>query len=211
MFNILLLSSRFDFLRMIAYLEGKIAQKSPTSIHLDIGGIAYDVQISLNTFAAIEEMAKVKLFTHMIVRDDHHALYGFFAEEEKSLFVKLLSVSGIGPNTSRVILSYMTPKETKSAILSDNVAAFKKVKGVGPKTAQRIILDLKDKIAKDAMKSGDSKILTSDPIREEAISALIALGFQKAMVSKSVDKVLSQDSSIDQVESLIKSVLRQLS
>ena len=196
---------------MIAYLQGKIAQKSPTSIHLDIGGIAYDVQISLNTFAAIEEMAEVKLFTHMIVRDDHHALYGFYTEEEKTLFVKLLSVSGVGPNTGRVILSYMTPNETKSAILTDNVPAFKKVKGVGPKTAQRIILDLKDKIAKEGLESDNSLTLTGEPIREEAISALVALGFQKAMVTKSVDKVLSQDKSIDQVESLIKSVLRQLS
>jgi len=196
---------------MIAYLDGKISFKSPTHIFLDIGGIAYDVQISLNTFAAIEELDKVKLFTHLIVRDDHHALYGFFTGEEKALFVKLLSVSGIGPNTARVILSYMTPNEARSAILTDNVPAFKKVKGVGPKTAQRIILDLKDKIAKDSPESANTQNLTSQTIRDEAISALIALGFQKSMVSKQVDKVLSQDQNIEQVETLIKSVLRQLS
>jgi len=196
---------------MIAYLKGDIAQKTPTNIYLDIGGIAYDVQISLNTFAALEELDKVKLYTHLIIRDDHHALYGFYTEAEKALFVKLLSVSGVGPNTGRVILSYMNPKEVKSAILTDNIAAFKKVKGVGPKTAQRIILDLKDKIAKEAPDLGKTEKLTSEPIREEAIAALVALGFQKTMVSKQVDKVLSQEQEIDQVEALIKSVLRQLS
>jgi len=196
---------------MIAYLQGKITHKTPTNIHLDIGGIAYDVQISLNTFAAIEELSEVKLYTHMIVRDDHHALYGFFSDQEKTLFIKLLSVSGVGPNTGRVILSYMSPEETKSAILTDNVAAFKKVKGVGPKTAQRIILDLKDKLGKEAADLMNTENLTGEPIRDEAISALVALGFQKTMVTKQVDKVLSQQKDVKQVETLIKSVLRQLS
>ena len=195
---------------MIAYLEGKITYKTPTNIYLDIGGIAYDVQISLNTFAAVEELGEAKLYTHLIVRDDHHALYGFFTTTEKVLFIKLLSVSGVGPNTARVILSYMSPDETKSAILSDNVAAFKKVKGVGPKTAQRIILDLKDKIAKEAPDLGETTNLTAEPIREEAIAALVGLGFQKSMVTKQVDKVLSQEKDVNQVETLIKSVLRQL-
>ena len=196
---------------MIAYLEGKLSFVSPTNVYLDIGGIAYDVQISLNTFAELETKTEIKLYTHQIVREDAHTLFGFITLEEKDLFIKLLSVSGIGPNTARVILSYMTPSETKSAILSDNVVAFKKVKGVGPKTAQRLILDLKDKIAKEGL---DVTIQDSAPIshiKDEAISALQALGFQKSMVSKAVDKVLKGDSSIDQVENLIKAVLRQLS
>lgn len=196
---------------MIAYLQGKITLKTPTKLYLDIGGIAYDVQISLNTFAAVEELSEAKLYTHMIVRDDYHALYGFYTELEKALFIKLLSVSGVGPNTGRVILSYMSPEETKSAILTDNIAAFKKVKGVGPKTAQRIILDLKDKLAKEPNDLANTQNLTVEPIREEAISALVALGFQKSMVTKQVDKVLSQQKDVNQVETLIKSVLRQLS
>jgi Holliday junction DNA helicase RuvA len=196
---------------LIAYLDGKITYKSPTHIFVDVGGIAYDVQISLNTYGVIESLDTTKLFTQLIVRDDAHTLFGFHTIEEKELFNKLISVSGIGPNTARVILSYMTPKETVSAILTDNVAAFKKVKGVGPKTAQRIILDLKDKVAKNASDMPDLESLTSPSIRDEAIAALLALGFQKNQVNKAVDKALSQDSGIDQVETLIKSTLRQLS
>jgi len=130
---------------------------------------------------------------------------------EKDLFSKLVTVKGIGPNTARVILSYLTPEETKSAILQENIVAFKKVKGVGPKTAQQIILDLKNKIAKDTMETG-AKIPDSAPtsIREEAISALMALGFQRNPIAKVVDKVMSENPDMDQVENLIKTILRQL-
>ena len=196
---------------MIAYLEGKLSFKSPTHVYIDVGGIAYDVQVSLNTFGHLEALDEVKLYTHLIVREDAHYLFGFFDLEEKDLFAKLISVSGIGPNTARVILSYMTPPETKSAILSDNVVAFKKVKGVGPKTAQRIILDLKDKIAKDSLHVMATQNNANESIREEAISALVSLGFQKSQVNKLVDKVISENSGDYQVETLIKSVLRQLS
>ncbi|MBT8233795.1 MAG: Holliday junction branch migration protein RuvA [Saprospiraceae bacterium] len=197
---------------MIAYVEGNISYKAPNHIFLDIGGLAYDVQISLNTYAEVESLEKVKLFTHLIVREDSHSLYGFYTMEEKDLFTKLISVSGIGPNTARVILSYMTPKEAKSAILTDNVAAFKKVKGVGPKTAQRLILDLKDKVAKDGIEVELPKSdLASSSIREEAISAMLALGFNKNAVSKQIEKALNENPSINQVENLIKAVLRQLS
>ena len=196
---------------MIAYLDGKITYKSPTHIHLDVGGIAYDVQLSLHSYGLLESLDKVKIYTQLIIRDDAHTLYGFMTEEEKNLFNKLISVSGIGPNTARVILSYMTPPDTTNAILTDNVAAFKKVKGVGPKTAQRIILDLKDKLLKSAPDVGNLTSLSAPSIRDEAISALVALGFQKNQVIKQVDKVMSQESGIDQVETLIKSTLRQLS
>lgn len=198
---------------MIAYIDGKLTYKSPTHVHMDIGGLAYEIQISLNTYASIEAMDAVKLFTHLIVRDDAHILFGFFDQKEKDLFAHLISVSGIGPNTARVILSYMTPKEAIGAIISDNVAAFKKVKGVGPKTAQRIIIDLKDKLAKI---NADMDEVISMPgiqpsVREEAISALVALGFQKSAVSKQIDKLMTEDSEDLQLEALIKSVLRQLS
>ena len=195
---------------MIAYLEGKLTMKSPTSVYVDIGGIAYAVNISLNTYGKLEELEQVKLFTHMIVRETEQSLYGFFDLEERELFSKLIQVKGIGPNTARVILSYMTPQETKSAILHDNVPAFKKVKGVGPKTAQQIILDLKNKIAKESLEEDNSVKIVSNSIREEAIAALVALGFQKSRVAKTVDKVISQDATIDQVETLIKAVLKQM-
>jgi len=195
---------------LIAYLEGKLTMKSPTSVFVDIGGIAYSVNISLNTYGKLEELDQAKLYTHMIVRETEQSLYGFFDLEERELFSKLIQVKGIGPNTARVILSYMTPSETKSAILHDNVPAFKKVKGVGPKTAQQIILDLKNKIAKESLEGDNSMKIVSNSIRDEAIAALVALGFQKSRVAKTVDKVISQDATIDQVEALIKAVLKQL-
>jgi len=196
---------------LLAYLEGKLTYKTPTLVHLDIGGIAYEVNISLNTYTVIENLEKTTLHTHLIIRENEHTLYGFHNQVEKDLFRKLVSVKGVGPNTARVILSYMTPQETKSAILQDNVPAFKKVKGVGPKTAQQIILDLKNKIAKEGLGDEILPVSTSNTIRDEAISALIALGFQRSQVGKMVDKVLSRDNTIDQVETLIKNVLKQLS
>jgi len=196
---------------VIAYLEGKINYKAATNIYLDIGGIAYDVQISLNTFAEIEPLKNVKLYTHLIVRENEHSIYGFFTMSEKDLFGKLISVSGIGPNTARVILSYMTPNEAKTAILTDNVVAFKKVKGVGPKTAQRIILDLKDKVAKEGLELDTNINLPTSSLRDEALSALLALGFNKNIVAKQIDKAFKDNPDINQVENLIKAVLRQLS
>ncbi len=196
---------------MIAYLEGKLSHKTPTLVFLDIGGIAYQVNISLNTYATIEELDEVKLYTHLIIRENEHSLYGFHQLEEKQLFSKLISVKGVGPNTARVILSYMTPSETRTAILQDNVPAFKKVKGVGPKTAQQIILDLKNKIAKESLETETIAISAPNSIRDEAISALLALGFQRSQVGKMVDKVISENSDITQVEVLIKQILKQLS
>ncbi len=197
---------------MIAYLAGKIVAKSPTQVQLDIGGIAYELNISLNTYERIEELDKARLFTKLIIRENEHTLYGFYEEDEKKLFTKLISVKGVGPNTARVILSYMSPKETVSAILHDNVAAFKKVKGVGPKTAQQIILDLKNKVAKENLALNNDKVPNQNDnnIREEAISALLALGFQRTQVVKIVDKTLAQDVTYDQVEVLIKAILKQL-
>ena len=133
---------------MIAYLNGALTFKCPTHVFIDVGGIGYHVNISVNTYSAIEHEQQVKLFTHLIVKEDSHTLFGFYSEDECELFRYLISVSGIGGNTARAILSYMTTTEVKTAILNNHAMAFNKVKGVGPKTAQRLILDLKDKIAK---------------------------------------------------------------
>ncbi|MGA0256565.1 MAG: Holliday junction branch migration protein RuvA [Saprospiraceae bacterium] len=198
---------------MIAYLEGKLTYKSPTCVYLDIGGIAYDVQISLNTYAVIEQMDQVKLYTQLIVREDAHTLFGFVKEDERDLFNQLISVSGVGPNTARMILSYMTAAETAQAILHDDVVAFKKVKGVGPKTAKRIILDLKDKMSSMELEADTVQVLPGEwaSVKDQAVSALVALGFQKARVVKEVEKVMNENPEEIQVENLIKSVLRQLS
>lgn len=196
---------------MIAYLQGKITHKTPALVYVDIGGIAYEAHISLNTFAKLENLESIKLITHLHVKEDSHTLYGFHDEAERDVFKLLISVSGIGPNTARVILSYMDVKEVQLAILNENVAAFKKVKGVGPKTAKLIILDLKEKIAKLSL--GDPLEMPQEQygIKEEALAALMALGFQKKAVEKQLDQVIVAQPQLNQVEQLLKEVLRQLS
>ncbi len=192
---------------MYAYIEGRYSYKSPTEVYVDVGGVGYHIHISLNTYAQIEKEEKGRLYTYLHVKEDAQILFGFFNEEEKKLFILLLSVSGIGPNTARIILSSMTPIEVRTAIISDNDAAFRKVKGVGPKTAKRVILDLKDKI-----KAGDGMVDTQKTISssssEKAAEALMALGFQRQKVVKVVDSIsISSDMSVEQI---IKSALQLL-
>jgi len=193
---------------MIAYLDGKITHHSPTFIYIDIQGLGYHVNISLQTYSVIESLKEVKLWTYLHVKEDSQTLYGFFEQDERAVFKHLLSVSGIGPNTARLILSSMTSSEVRRAIAQENVIAFNKVKGVGPKTAKRVILDLKDKIVKEELTGGVTTIDKSSDVREEAIKALVALGFQRASVQKSIDKYYSSELS---VEELIKTVLQQVS
>jgi Holliday junction DNA helicase RuvA len=196
---------------MIAYIKGEITYKSPTYILIETGGIGYHVNISLNTYAQIEKLEKVQILTHFQVKEDSHTLYGFAEEAERRMFVLLISVSGIGPNTARVLLSSMKVEEARMAILSENVAVFNKVKGIGPKTAKRIILDLKDKVIKE---SGDSTISISpvnNTIREEALFALVALQFPKIKVQKVLNKILQQQPNINSVEDMIKLALKNLS
>ena len=195
---------------MIAYLQGKLTHKNPAFVYVDCNGVGYHVNISLNTYSKLETLDAVKILTYMHTNDDGQSLYGFMDEEERAIFVLLISVSGVGPNTARVILSYMTTDEAKSAIVHENVAALNKVKGIGPKTAKRIILDLKDKIIKI---SGDQPLIVSssnNTLKDEALSALVALGFPKNSVEKQLKSILSANSDIDQVEDIIKLVLKQM-
>lgn len=195
---------------MIAYLSGPLTYKSPTYIYIDCNGVGYHVNISLNTYSKLEPLVKAKVYTYLHVTDSGHSLYGFADEQEKQIFTLLISVSGVGPNTARVVLSYMTTDEIKSAIVHDNVAALNKVKGIGPKTAKRMILDLKDKMIKVA---GDQPILadsSSNTLKDEALSALMALGFPKASVEKQINSILSSQPLLDSVEELIKLVLKQM-
>lgn len=195
---------------MIAYLQGKLTYKSPTFVYVDCNGVGYHVNISLNTYSNLEKLDAIKILTYMHTNDDGQTLYGFMDEAERDIFVLLISVSGVGPNTARVILSYMTTDEAKSAIVHENVVALNKVKGIGPKTAKRIILDLKDKIIKI---SGDQPMImgeSNNTVRDEALSALVALGFPKNSVEKQLNSILSANSEIDQVEDIIKLVLKQM-
>ena len=196
---------------MISYIKGLIAFKNPAYIIVETGGIGYHVNISLNTYTQIEKLEHVKILTHLHVKEDSHTLYGFADEAERSIFRNLLSVSGIGTNTARILLSSMTADEVRAAIVGEDVLAFKKVKGVGPKTAKRVILDLKDKIMKE---SGDTPLSITpkdNTIRNEALSALVALGFAKIRVQKTLNKILSEQAEVNSVEDLIKNALKQLS
>jgi Holliday junction DNA helicase RuvA len=195
---------------MYAYIKGKISFLSPTEVYLETNGVGYHLQISLNTYAEIEKKEEVLLYTHFYVKEDLQALYGFFEKEEKELFQLLISVSGIGPNTARIVLSSMKPYDVKKAIVHEDVVTFNRVKGIGPKTAKRIILDLKDKVIKNV----DDQTISVGPVhntnRNEALSALLALGFPKNSVEKLLDKVIALSESPKNVEQLIKEVLKQL-
>ncbi|HMT53170.1 MAG: Holliday junction branch migration protein RuvA [Saprospiraceae bacterium] len=197
---------------MIAYLNGDITYKTPTYIYVDCHGVGYHVNISLNTYAKLENLQKIKILTYLNVKEDEQTLFGFFDDDERSLFILLISVSGVGVNTARIILSYMTPDEVRTAIIHENAVSLGKVKGIGPKTAKRIILDLKDKVIKE---SGSDHVILVGPetasIRSEALSALIALGFPKPVVEKQIKTVMEKNPNTDQVEDLIKQVLKQMS
>ena len=196
---------------MITYIKGILTFKNPTFVVIETGGIGYHVNISLYTYAQIEKAEQVRLLTHLQIKEDSHTLYGFAEEAERNLFRLLISVSGVGPATAQVALSALQPDELRAAIISEDVNTFKRVKGVGPKTAKRIILDLKDKVLKD---SGETPILASpqdNTMREEALSALVALGFARSQVQRALNRVLRDQGSVSGSEELIKLTLRELS
>ena len=200
---------------MYSFISGKVASISPTQVTLENQGIGYEIEISLKTFEQIKATKEIKLFIQQIVREDGHYLFGFAEENSKKLFKKLISVSGIGPNTGRLILSGMTAGEVVTAIRQESDLAFKKVKGVGPKTAKRIILDLKDKLndiqGADLSGVNDTVIKSVDnTIQAEALSALVALGFRKPQVMKAVEKAMVDSSNDLRVEQVIKHALKTL-
>jgi len=196
---------------MIAYLKGELTYKSPTYLILETGGVGYRVNISLYSFGKVQSLEKVQLLIHTHITDDAHTLYGFVEEAERSLFKHLISVSGVGPNSARVILSGMTPEETRSAIIGDNVAAFQRIKGIGPKTAKRVILDLKDKVIRESGEDSVLQHVQGNTTREEALSALVALGFNTSQVQKALNRVIADNKGSATVEELIKLALKQLS
>ncbi|MCB0594869.1 MAG: Holliday junction branch migration protein RuvA [Lewinellaceae bacterium] len=196
---------------MITYIKGNITHKSPTYIVVEAAGLGYHINISLNTYAQVEKLESVKILTHLHIKEDSHTLYGFADAAERNLFVHLISVSGIGPSTAQLMLSSMTPDEMRAAIISEDVNTLKRIKGIGPKTAKRAILDLKDKMLKD---SGEELALASpqdNTIRDEALSALVALQFNRIQAQKALNKALKENSGIASVEALIKLALKELS
>lgn len=194
---------------MIDYIKGEIAELTPASVTLETSGIGYFVNISLNTYTALSGQKSTKLFISEIIREDAHNLFGFYDKYERELFLLLISVSGIGANTARMILSSLNPQELVAVITSGNVDALKSVKGIGLKTAQRVIIDLKDKVKADGVEVNPLLVTTVNPAGEEAISALVMLGFPQQASQKVVARIL-KDSSESTVEEIIKTALKML-
>ena len=193
---------------MIDYIKGIITSINPASVSIETGGIGYSINISLHTFSSINGMNECRILIHQVIREDAHLLFGFADEEERSIFRHLISVSGIGANTARMMLSSLTPGEIVNAIIESDVNLLKGVKGIGLKTAQRIIVDLKDKLGKHAV-PGEIFAFEGNTTREEALSALVMLGFARSAVLKVLDKIIRDEKNLT-VEDLIKRALKNL-
>ena len=193
---------------MIEYITGKISELTPASVVIECNGIGYFLNISLTTYSALSQNTATKLFVYESIREDAHVLFGFISRRESELFLLLISVSGVGPNTARMILSSLSAPELEQVIVSENVNILKSVKGIGAKTAQRIIVDLKDKI-----KPGDNTLNISMPqnqeVQDEAVAALVMLGFPQTASMKVVQKLLNESPTL-KVEAIIKAALKML-
>jgi Holliday junction DNA helicase RuvA len=194
---------------MYAYIDGKLAFKSPAYVVIDAGGVGYHINISLTTFSRLGSVERCKLFTWLHVKEDGHTLYGFADEGERRLFLHLISVSGIGPNTGRMMLSSITPEEIQNAIISGNVSLIQRIKGIGPKSAQRLILELQDKLRKEGGETLGTTPATVT-VKDEALSALVMLGFARQAAEKVLDQEIKKNSGDLTVEQLIKYALKNL-
>ena len=193
--------------KMIAHIKGLLIEKSPTEVVLEVNGIGYSINISLNTFSKLGNEKNIKLFTHQIIKEDSHSLYGFYEKSERFLFIKLISVSGVGASTARTMLSSLSPNEIISAISNGDVKLIQSIKGIGSKTAQRIILELRDKL--NLVGEDQTTDLIQNSSVSEAISALEVLGYSNKQTNKVVGQIYNQNPGID-VESLIKKALNKL-
>lgn len=194
---------------MIAFLEGNLALVEPTHAYINVGGVGYEVKISLNTFSAIKDKPSVKIFTYLYVKEDAQILFGFSEMSEKKRFLELISISGVGPSTALMILSSLSSAELQQAILSNDVMTIQKVKGIGAKTAQRIILELKDKLSKQDPEGNYGQIVSSGQnIRSEALAALVTLGINKTAAEKSLQTILKNADKPLSLEELIKLALK---
>jgi Holliday junction DNA helicase RuvA len=195
---------------MIVTLQGKLTQKGPAYVVLETGGVGYGVHISLHTWDQIQHLETCRLYTHLHVKEDAHTLYGFYRPDERALFLALIGVSGIGPNTARMVLSAMSPADFRQAVLTENEAAIKRIKGIGPKSAKRLILELKDRLAADGPSAEGLSPAAHNSARDEALSALVMLGFARPASEKALSKVLDGEVDDPTVETLIKLALQNL-
>ena len=193
---------------MITHIKGKLVEKNPTYAIVDCNGVGYFLHISVNTFGKIPDQESVFLYTHLSIKEDSNTLYGFANKLEREVFKLLISVSGVGPSTARIMLSSMVPEQIQQAIATDDVATIQSVKGIGAKTAQRLIIDLKDKILKTYQIDEDFAA-TNNTIKDEALSALEVLGFSRKQVEKLIQKLI-QETPDTTLENIIKQALKNL-
>jgi holliday junction DNA helicase RuvA len=196
---------------MIAFIEGLIEEKNPAYIILNCGGIGYLIHISLYTYSAIPDKGNIRIHTIQVIREDAHTLYGFSSTKERDLFRHLITVSGVGPNTARMILSSISPAEIRSAIITKNISMLQSTKGIGAKTAQRIVVDLKDRLEKDSVPGEDYLMPANNTIHEEALSALVMLGFNKSLAQKAIGAILrKKQGEVITAEELVKEALKSV-
>jgi Holliday junction DNA helicase RuvA len=193
---------------MIAHIQGKLVEKSPTQIVVDCGGVGYDINISLHTYSLLPSTDFIKLYVHLLIKEDAHTLFGFIEKSEREIFRLLISVSGIGANIARTMLSSLDPKQITNAIASADVVTIQSIKGIGSKTAQRVILDLKEKVLK-LYDLDEVSMSQSNTNRDEALSALEVLGFVRKASEKIIEKIVKEDPDAS-VESIIKKALKNL-
>lgn len=195
---------------MYAYLKGDFSFKSASQVYVDINGVGYEINITLNTFAAIEQLTEGKLYTYLQIKEDAHTLYGFFEKEEKEMFVLLISVSGVGAATARMMLSSLRPEEVENAITTGNLRLIESVKGIGKKTAERLVLELKDKVGNKSTSSSQTWQKGVYNIEKDAVNALVALGIVQKQAEISVKKVVSAEPDLTKLEDLIKKALKAI-
>jgi holliday junction DNA helicase RuvA len=195
---------------MYAYLRGKFTCKSAAQVYVDVNGVAFDVNITLNTYTAIQTLEEGKLFTYLQIKEDAHTLYGFFDKEEKDMFVLLISVSGVGAATARMMLSSLRPDEVTNAIATNNVRLIESVKGIGKKTAERLVLELKDKVGTKSDAGNQTWEKGVFTMERDAVNALFALGIAQKQAEQSVKKILTTEPDISKLEELIKKALKAI-
>lgn len=192
---------------MIAFLKGDFVYKSPTIVHVDVRGVGYELHISLNTYTQIQSLSSGQLFTHLHIREDAHMLFGFSELAEKELFLQLISVSGVGASTARMMLSSMKPTELSRAIVQGNTKQLEAIKGIGRKSAERIILELRDKVSKSSQEINIATLI-NNTLEHDALNALIALGIARNSGELAIQKVLKAEPGLDKIEDIIKKALK---
>jgi len=195
---------------MIAFLRGNFTYKSPALVHIDVAGVGYELQISLNTYSRIEALESGILLTYLHIREDAHTLFGFFDKAEKDLFIQLIGISGVGAATARMMLSSMKPEEITRAILQGNSKQLETIKGIGKKSAERIVLELRDKLGKSKEENINISSLTNNTLEQDALNALITLGIARPAAENAIKKVLNEGPGAEKIEDVIKKALKIL-